>query len=151
MRLRTVAARWTGRWGYLLIFVYVIGTNCYYGITTDRALIDRTVKDVWSYWRIAEAAPHLPGPATLPFHHAQRFFVPAVVGLVAKTSGLPTETVARAAVVLLFIGCLALTRRLFVGLAASATAALFLASLVFLNPYGLRLVLAFPFMVNDLT
>jgi hypothetical protein len=151
MRLRTAAATWTGFWSYLLIFFYVIGTNCYYGMTTDQELIRKAASDVWSYWRIAEAAPQLPEVTTLPFHHAQRFFMPAVVGIVAKTFDLPTETVARAAVVLLFIGCLILTRRFFIALRASATASFFFASLVFLNPYGVRLVLAFPFMLNDLT
>ena len=128
----------------------MIGSNAYYSMAVHPDLLKRAAGDVFSYRQIAEAAPRLPETGLLPFHHAQRFLVPAVVGLAARITGVPSETMARVAVVLLFLAGLVLTRRFLADVGAGAVASVFLAALVFLNPYAVRLDLAFAFMLNDL-
>lgn len=67
---------------------------------TEPAQLSVQKFDAVSYWEIARAAPHFPQEihvlgrttsdslARVPFHHAQRFFVPYFVGSIAHTAGI---------------------------------------------------------------
>jgi hypothetical protein len=132
-----------------LPLAFLLATNSYYSVASDKDLIGRSAGDVWSYLAIAEAAPRLPA-GQVPYHHAQRFVLPYLAGLIADALGVPCDWVMRALAIIVLLVSIQLTDRFAVGLGCAPRVRLVLTSLVFLNPYAARMTLAFPFMVNDL-
>ena len=111
--------------------------------------------DVWkqsdtaSYRAIALAAPGIPAE-TVAYHHAQRFWLPWLLGIIAKSSGISLDIVFRLAACGLWVGVslvfLQILRTIRLSLQWQA---IFLVALLS-NPYCGRYFLAVPFMVTDL-
>ena len=133
---------------FLLIFLFVVLTNRYYFTADDPEFITSAAGDTWSYKSIADSAPALP-EVKMPYHYAQRFIVPYLVGIIAKAACAPTEWVMRFLVAAFFLGSLGLTWRFCRLLTMPFAPSFALSFMVFSNPYLVRLDLAFPYFVND--
>jgi hypothetical protein len=75
----------------LLLFGFLLLTNRY--LSCDEAIQILQANDICSYLEIAKAAPGFPSSTTqIPFHRAQRWIVPFLVGILAKASGVSVES-----------------------------------------------------------
>ena len=105
--------------------------------------------DIASYRLIAVSAPNVPGEP-VAYQHAQRFFLPWTLGVLAKIYGMPLDVLFRLVAFGLWSGIVLIFLRILHALRLSTQwKALFLALLIF-QPYFGRYYLAVPFMVTDL-
>lgn len=119
----------------LLSFVYLTSNNYRGG-------------DAPSYEVITKAAPGLP-TELLPYHHAQRFVIPYVLGVVAKTAGLNEGAALTAASLSIILGNICLLFLLCNDLKLDESTIILVTSLFVLNPYSFRYYLCTPPMLND--
>jgi len=102
------------------------------------------------YLPVAAAAPGLPSEL-IPFHKAQRFFVPYVVGSIAKGSGAPIPSVFFAGTALATGALLAIFWWLLGALQLPPRRRLLAFALFVFQPYALRYYGIVPGMFSDLT
>jgi hypothetical protein len=133
----------------LLIFAFLLTTNRYFSLKDDPEFISITAGDVWDYAAIADAAPALPSKI-LAYHHAQRFALPALAGLMGSWLGISNEWAMRAMVMIILLSAILLSERFANTLGFGTDMRTVLTALIFLNPYSARIGLAMPFMGNDL-
>lgn len=106
--------------------------------------------DAFFYYAIAEAAPAFPDQ-TLYFHHAQRLAAPYVVGLLHGGSAIPLHDAFRAAVLLLMLAIVLVTRTALERLELRPSQVALVLGALALNPWVFRPYLTFPEMIPDLT
>ena len=105
--------------------------------------------DTKGYFWIATNAPEL-NSKKVPQHRAQRFVVPATIGLVARGLGLQEETGFYLTVLAVSFAIIYRWQRLIQWLGYSGTTATAMTAMLIFNPYAFRFCLAFPGMVGDL-
>jgi hypothetical protein len=133
----------------LALFGLVAASSNQLNYQTDHQMIVEGAGDILSYFAMSEAAPGLV-KTPVPYHHAQRIFLPYVLGLVSFVTGLPVQRIYLAVGILflfvafrLFIRCCELLKL--------GEETLFLASLVVLfNPYVFRHYFMFNGYINDI-
>ncbi len=122
-------------------------TNLWSGFNYGVSDLGQT--DTASYRAIAMASPNIPREP-IAYHHAQRFWLPWLLGGVTRLTGFPLELLFRITTVALLTGVTLLFFRILKTLQLpSAWEAVLAAALVF-NPYCGRYYLAVPFMASEL-
>ncbi len=128
---------------WLLFFTFL--TNQYYNFN-EIVLINQL--DSVSYMAIARSAPEF-SSENMPYHHAQRVFIPYLIGLISNFFNINVFIVFRIFTFLIifliiFIHCLIIKK-----LKTNLYFSIISISLLILNPYLIRYFIAVPTMVND--
>ena len=105
--------------------------------------------DTSGYFWVATDAPELDSKK-VPQHRAQRFVVPAAIGVVARGLGIREETGFYLAVLVISLAILYRWQRLIQWCGYSGTTAILLTGMFIFNPYAFRFCFAFPGIVVDL-
>jgi hypothetical protein len=128
--------------------ILVLLTNRYLSFSNPELL----PPDCFSYIQIAKAFPALPSvDLRLPFHHAQRFILPYLVGGFSKLTGISIESSFRGAVLVAIAGMISLLSATLQKLPqVSSVQKKWIFALLILNPYSFRIYLAAPALLNDL-
>jgi hypothetical protein len=104
--------------------------------------------DAPSYMAIAQAAPGFP-TELLPHHHAQRFFIPYILGLIGGTVGIDSLLMLKGASLLIILLNVALMFRLAEDYRLPRATTFLVLALFMFNPYSFRYYLCTPPMLND--
>jgi hypothetical protein len=133
----------------LLILLFIVVSNRYFFTTNDAPIVYAAAGDSFSYLAISENFPsqliH-----KIPFHHAQRFMIPMIIGHISHYINIPSETVALLCSIIIIALSIAASFHLFKQHGLSDKLSTVLVCVIFLNPYLARVPLAFPFMINDI-
>lgn len=131
----------------VLIVVVVLATNTFpdffLGVTTFGQ------GDTNSYREIALFAPNLPDHV-IPYHHAQRFFLPYSLGVISKLSGFSLEPLFRVVNLAIFFAIVFVFYRTLKSLSLPKGWLLTICIVTLFNPYVSRYYFSFHFMVNNL-
>ncbi len=123
--------------GLLLLFL----TNTYY--TYEESMILGLV-DSYNYYEIFQFSPSFPD-IDLAFHHAQRFFLPYILGIISKNT-----LIFNIANILIIILCTIIFHMIINSIGCNKRIKILLTALLLFNPFYFRFYLAIPLMVNDL-
>jgi hypothetical protein len=105
--------------------------------------------DTRGYFWIATDAPELVSKK-VPQHRAQRFAVPATIGVAARWLGVQEETGFYLTVLVISFAIIYRWQRLIQWCGYSGTTAIAITAMLIFNPYAFRYCFAFPGMVGDL-
>jgi hypothetical protein len=132
----------------LVLFGLVAVSTNQLDYQTDHQQIVTGAGDILSYFAMSEAAPGLVN-VPVPYHHAQRIFLPYILGLTSHAIGVPVQGVYLAAgILLLFVGFWSFIRCC--QLLKLREETVFLLSLaVLFNPYMFRHYFMFNGYIND--
>lgn len=130
----------------LWLLLFLLLSNQHYSYDE---IISINQTDSHSYMAIAVSAPDY-SSEVLPYHKAQRFFLPYLIGIVSKLSDiniLYTFKIFNIITILLiiFLHCKIINK-----LKLSLTSSIIFISVLILNPYLFRYSIAVPTMINDL-
>jgi len=130
----------------IFIIVFIFFTNNFY--TFQQTLLINQF-DGLSYMKIANSS-HKFSEELLPYHHAQRFFLPYLIGSLGNL--LKVDNYLIFIIFVYFsIGIIIILHFLLVFKSKSDfKTAIMISSLVFLNPYLIRYFISVPTMVNDI-
>jgi hypothetical protein len=131
---------------FLLSFVFIIFSNNFFNYD-DSILYGQT--DGMTYLKIAEAAPHF-SLEKLPYHKAQRFVLPYLIGLTSNYFNIDAYKLFGALSFCIITLILFLFRKIFDKFKTEINYQIFLFSLIIFNPYIVRYYLSVPLMINDL-
>jgi hypothetical protein len=133
----------------LSLLSLLILTNRYLSISEEPQLIP---PDSFSYLKVASEFPSLPPhDANLPFHHAQRFIFPYLVGAFSKLSNISLEATFRAFALFAIFGIVLLLKRILGSISKlSDNQISWIMALLILNPYSFRIYIAAPYLLNDI-
>ena len=128
---------------WLLFFTFL--TNQYYNFN-EIVLINQL--DSVSYMAIAKSSPEF-SSENMPFHHAQRVFVPYLIGFISNVFNIDIfitfRTFTFLIIALIIFLHFLITKKLKTNLYFSTISI----SLLILNPYLIRYFIAVPTMIND--
>jgi len=134
---------------FLLFFIALTSHRTQY--ERDFEFLKIGVTDTLSYMKIAEAAPALPSSQqAVVYHHAQRLFIPYVVGLISKATGVHPYTGFFTATLICAFMLLWMLSWILRSLGLQGEGHVFLLALYALNPYSIRYFITQPAIMNDL-
>jgi len=128
---------------WLLIFIF--STSIHYNFE-QIVLINQL--DSVSYMSIAIFSPDY-SSENLPYHHAQRFFVPYLIGFVSNTLGISPIIIFRLFTYLIVFLIIFIHFLIIKKLKTNFYLSIFSISFLILNPYLIRYFIAVPTMIND--
>ncbi len=131
----------------LLFLAFVLFTNVW--LPWDAAIEYMLKQDVAPYVSITQAAPDFPVDK-MAFHHAQRFFAPYALGLIAKATNLDFRLFYYAATLFLTVGLVGVSTRIFKTLGLTARNTIFWNALLIACPYFFRYYALVPGMLQGL-
>jgi hypothetical protein len=106
--------------------------------------------DTYAYQEIATFAPLLPPEHQLAFHHAQRFAVPYLVGIIAKATNTSVPSTFSVAIAICVFSIILLVHRCLLKLNLSPWNYILCIALLILNPYTFRYYLIARGILPDL-
>lgn len=130
----------------IFLTIFVLFTNNFY--TFEQTLILKQ-HDGLSYMNIANYSYNF-SEETLHYHHAQRFYLPYLIGLIGNTFNIDNYFVFRVFVYLSLLIILFFHSMIVFESKCNLKSAIIATSLIFLNPYLIRYFIAVPTMVNDM-
>ena len=104
--------------------------------------------DAYSYLILAQSAPGLPQEMD-SFHHAQRIFIPYIVGLIHYVAPIPIHELFRILVLLMAAVILTILAGMLGDLSVHHRQTAFVVAIVAFNPWAFRPYVTSPEMVND--
>ena len=130
----------------ILLAVLIFATSRHYQMGDTYMAENRF--DSLSYQAMAAAAPRLPAP-TVPYHHAQRFFFPYLLGCVARATGASLPALFRISVLLVCtLTSVAMLAAMDAFKLPTAWKQVLLCMLLF-NPYAYRFFFSVPFVITE--
>jgi hypothetical protein len=133
----------------VLMFVLVAASTNQLNYRTEHDEIVVGAGDILSYFAMSDAAPRLVS-TPVPHHHAQRIFLPYVLGLASKASGLSVQdTYLIAGLIMLGVALWFFVRSTEL-LELREDTRFLLTLLVLLNPYLFRQLIMFNGYINDI-
>jgi len=131
-----------------LIFsiIFILLTNTYFNF--EQSLIYGAA-DGKTYMQIAEASPNF-SLAKEPYHKAQRFIFPYIIGLMSFITNIELISLFRGSCISLLLLNLYFFFKIFKKLNVDKYHQIFLFSLIIFNPYLFRYYVALPTLINDL-
>lgn len=130
----------------IFLIIFILFTNTFY--TFDQTLI-LNQHDGLSYMNIANSSYNF-SQETLHYHHAQRFYLPYLIGLIGNTLNVDNYHVFRVFVYLSIMTVIIFHSLIIFESKCSLKSAIIVSSLVFLNPYLIRFFISVPTMINDI-
>ncbi len=130
----------------IFLVIFVLFTNNFY--TFEQTLILKQ-HDGLSYMNIANYSYNF-SEETLHYHHAQRFYLPYLIGLLGNTFGIDNYFIFRVFVYLSLILIMFFHSMIVFESKCNLKTAIISSSLIFLNPYLMRYFISVPTMVNDI-
>ena len=137
-------------WLSLLVLGTLFLTNRYLFLPADATWVNAVAGDSYGYLAMAKAFPSLPADVSLPAHHAQRFFLPYVLGGVAWLVGAAAQDVFFPFAVLAILGVVLALHGIMDRLRLEPDKQMMLLVFLIANPYTFRYYVAIPWMVSDL-
>lgn len=131
----------------VLSLLFIFFTNTFYNF--EQSLIYGAA-DGETYMRIAESSPNF-STNIEPFHKAQRFTIPYIIGIISSITGLGEYFLFRFFTITIFLLNLYFLLKIFKKMEVTKYLQIFLFSLLIFNPYILRYFLSLPTLINDLT
>ena len=132
---------------YLFMFcVFILLTNIYFPF--DLAVTICGQADMQSYYDIAHSAPFVP-EHTIAYHHAQRAYLPFLLGSIANLFSLNPDFLVMAMNSLLLVGMILVFMKTIEIIGVDENLKILLLALICLNPYISRYFSLFYYMVND--
>ena len=131
----------------VLSLLFIFFTNTYYNF--EQSLIYGAA-DGETYMRIAESSPNF-STDNEPFHKAQRFTIPYIIGIISSITTLGEYFLFRFFTITIFLFNLYFLLKIFKKMEVTKYFQIFLFSLIIFNPYILRYFLSLPTLINDLT
>ena len=128
---------------WLLIFIFFTNNHFNY----EQIVLTNQLDSV-SYMSIAIFSPDY-SSENLPYHHAQRFFIPYLIGFVANTLNISPIIIFRLFSYLIVLSIVFLHFLITKKLKTDFFLSIFSISFLILNPYLIRYFIAVPTMIND--
>tara|TARA_Y100000590_G_C15604146_1_gene971277 strand:- start:249 stop:1340 length:1092 start_codon:yes stop_codon:yes gene_type:complete len=130
----------------IFLLFFLILSNKFY--TYEQTLLISQL-DGYNYMGIANSLMDFDGDK-IPYHHAQRFFIPFIIGLIGNLTEINNYTIFRifvsfAAILIVFLHILLTFES-----KCNLKTGIMCFSIVFLNPYLFRYFISVPTMVNDI-
>lgn len=131
---------------YIIFSVlFILFTNNYYNF--EQTLMIRQ-NDGLSYMNIAKSSYKF-SEETLHYHHAQRFYIPYLIGIIGNSLKIDNYSVFQIFIYLSIVSIIILHCYIVFESKCDFKTAIIISSLVLFNPYLLRYFLSVPTMVND--
>tara|TARA_B110000027_G_scaffold134187_1_gene165444 strand:- start:246 stop:1343 length:1098 start_codon:yes stop_codon:yes gene_type:complete len=129
----------------ILAILFILFTNKYYNF--EETLMLRQ-NDGLSYMNIANYSFKF-SQESLHYHHAQRFYIPYLIGLIGNTFNIDNYLIFQIFIYLSIIIIIIIHCKIVLDSNCDLKTAIIISSLVLLNPYLFRYFLSIPTMVND--
>lgn len=126
-----------------LCFLLLLITNKWASFEEGATLLGQT--DTLSFRTIAKAYPSFPSE-NIPFHHAQRFAIPFVLGGVSYVLQIELESVFKIFSIVICGFIILLVHNIFTHLRLTAPLYTLMMAMIIFNPYVFRYYLTVPFM-----